>query len=440
MTNNDRDAMIKLAISAPPELGAPAGLRSAVFEAVQATRQPRPTPWTRLLGAVSPSHSRVPVLVGTALLLLALVVGLVLVIGRQPPATPLTTYHGGPDRTGVMPGPGPAGQPRILWDVSRPGPFTFNTMPLVDDGLVLVTDGSGTLAGLDATTGAVHWETHLDSPMRATPTIVGDLLMGGTDAGTVVALHVSDGSPAWTSTLASVPIAASMLYDGRAVYVGGEDGVLRVLDPATGAELWHFTMSGAITRGAAASNGVVYVGASGGEVAAIDTATHQARWTAELGPGEVGTPTVGDGLVYMGRGLQAESGPHDLVALDLATGDLRWSFATASDAQAHVGGLLSGMLYVAGEDASLTALDPTTGDFRWATMLSGSLGTQVSIAGGILYAGTADHAVHAIDATTREELWSIAVTGTPTQQAVIGGRLYLGTNLGRVIAIGGTAG
>ncbi len=342
MTTNDRDALIKLAISAPRTVEAPADLVDAIFRQVQVTKQER---GLVRLGRLGGFPRLTPVFVAAGLLVLAALV--VIAVGSRPQrrAHLLSEYHGGPDRTGIMVGPGPRGVPVLAWDATRPGPLPFTTMPLVQDGRVYVADGSGTVAALDAATGRTLWEHSTGSPARGAPALLGDLLILGRDAGDVIALGTADGVPAWDQAVGSTPITASILEADRRIYVGNEAGTFVALDGRTGARLWTVDVGGSVTRGAALADGVVYVGATGGRFSALDATTGKDRWHVELGPGEVGTPVVGPGAVFVGRGLLAPDGPHDLVALDRADGTIRWTFPAPSGRQVFPGALANGFLY-----------------------------------------------------------------------------------------------
>jgi outer membrane protein assembly factor BamB len=433
MTIHDRDALLKRAISVPDELMAPPDLGDAILRAVQATPQ-RPSGVAARLGLVWPAQRLA--LAGVALVALLIAAAILVALAQPSRSHRLAMYHGGPDRTGVMPGPGPGTNPKVVWDVPRPGALPFTTMPLVADGRVYVADESGTIAALDAATGATIWEKDVGSRIRGTPALTADLIVAGTDAGDVVALRAADGSRAWNAPVGGAPISASLLVDHGRIYAGGEDRTLHVLDAATGDQLWSLDVGGPVTHGPALADGVVYIGATGGQFSAIDVATHAARWTAGLGPGGVGTPTIGGGLVFVGRGLLGASPPHDLVALDAATGDVRWHFAALDGLQVHAGGLADGVLYAVSDGGSLFALDATTGATRWTVTPGGTLGTLASIADGVVYVGSADRTVRAFDAASGRAIWRVAVTGVPTQQAVVDGRLFLGTSLGRALAIG----
>jgi len=430
---NDRDALIKLAISAPRTVEAPADLGDAIYRQLRVTKQERSVVRLGRLGWVP---RLTPAFVAAVLLVLAALV--VIAIGSRLPQREhlLSEFHGGPDRTGIMVGPGPRGVPVVAWDVTRPGPLSFTTMPVVQDGRVYVADGSGTVAALDAATGRTLWEHPTGSPARGAPALLGDLLILGTDAGEVIALWTADGTPAWDQAVGSAPIMASILEaDGR-IYVGNEDGTFVALDGRTGARLWTVDVGGSVTRGAALADGVVYVGATGGRFSALDAASGKDRWHVELGPGEVGTPVIGPGAVFVSRGLLAPDGPHDVLALDRADGAIRWTFPAPSGRQMFPGALANGFLYGVSDDGSIYALDPTSGALRWTVAAAAAqLGTLGSIVGNVLYITTSDRNVQAFDATTGAHLWTVDVVGVPTQAAVVDGSLFLGTSLGHVYAL-----
>jgi len=347
-------------------------------------------------------------------------------------------YHGGPDRTGVMPGPGPTGQPTIGWDVARGGAIPFSIMPIVASGHVIVADASGTLAALDEGTGRELWTAGLGTTTRSSPVLIDGLVIAATDAGTLIACNSRNGARAWQSTIGRDAITASLLVADGALYVGGGDQRLFRLDPRTGKQVWSADVGGPVTRGPAYAGGVIYVGSTGGRFSAINAATHRELWRAQLGPGEVGTPAVGDGRVYVGRGLQASAPPHDLVALDIRDGSFLWSFASPAGRQVHMGGLANGLAYAVSDDGNVYALDAATGSQRWNAHTDGSIGTLAGLVDDVVYVTSTDQTIRAFNARTGDQLWSIKVQGTPTMPAVIDGRVFVGTSLGRVVAIGGS--
>jgi outer membrane protein assembly factor BamB len=433
MSTSDRDLMIRLALTPPADVQAPPDLADSIYREVVRTPQRRGLIRFGRLGWL-PAPS--PLLVTLALLALLALGLLIVALSRPTPPPVLAMYHGGPDRTGVMPGPGPAGAPVIEWDSARPGALPFNSMPVPAEGRLFVGDDSGVLAALDESSGDVLWELDLGSPIRASPAIGGALVFAGTDAGELVAARAADGGVAWRRALQDGTLLASLLVVKDTLFAGSEGGTIFALELDTGVERWSMPVSGAVTRGPAFGDGVLYVGAAGGRFSAIDVESQAVGWATELGPGEVGTPTVGDGLVYAGRGLRAPDVAHDLVALDIDDGSVVWSFESPAGQQVHMGGLAGGLVFAASEDGNLYALDATTGAAAWTASIGERLTTPVAIVDDVVYLSAEPRAVLAVNAGSGRELWRVPVVGNGSVPAVIGGRVFVGTDLGRVVAIG----
>jgi outer membrane protein assembly factor BamB len=438
MTINDRDALIKLAISVPEAVQAPPDLADAIFNQIEVTKQERGLIRLGRLGWV---RRPAPVFVALALLVLAALVAFVIALSRpRLPAHLLSEYHGGPDRTGIMVGPGPAGIPHVAWTVSRPGPFPFTTMPLVEAGRVYVADASGAVAALDATTGTDVWPARsVGSRVRGTPVLTDGLLIVGTDAGDVVALSTTDGARAWDRPMGTAPISASLLLAEGRIFAASEDGTLAALDAGSGAIIWKIALGAPVLHGAALSGSVLYVGVTGGSLFAIDAATGSRRWNpVELGPGGVGTPAIANGSVYVGSGLLTNTGA--IHVRNVSDGTAQWTWTTPEQALVHPGAVTDRILYVVSDDGNVYAVDLATHGVLWTGATQGALGTLGSLVGNVLYVSSADRTVYAFDATTGRNLWSVPVVGVPTMGAVVDGSVYVGTTLGQVDAIRDLAG
>jgi outer membrane protein assembly factor BamB len=434
MTIDDRDTLIRLALAPPPDAAAPAGLGDAIFGEVVATPQRRGLVRLRLGWLPAPSPLAVTLGLLAILALALAVAGLF-----RPPAAPiLSTYHGGPDRTGVMPGPGPAGVGVSSWDVGRRGAVSFSSMPLPVGNRVFVADVGGFLAALDFETGALIWEEDSGSAIYGAPGVVDDIVVVGNDAGEVVAYRATTLDKVWTERLEDGPVRASLLGADGVIYVGTEGGSLFALAPADGHILWSIPVGGPVTRSPAFADGLVFVGAAGVGLLAVDTATRSVRWTADLGSGEVGTPAVAGGRVYVARGILADGPPHDLVALDTRDGRELWAFASPVEEQVHVGAIAHGRVYAVSEDGNLYALDPATGKPLWTAIIGGRLTTLATVAGDTVYVSSEAGGVVALDRTSGTVLWRVKVIGSPTMAAVVGGRAFVGTDLGRVVSIEGS--
>ncbi|MGW6330849.1 outer membrane protein assembly factor BamB family protein [Nocardia rhamnosiphila] len=159
-------------------------------------------------------------------------------------------------------------------------------------------------------------------------------------------------------------IAASSqpaVVDGT-VYVGGRNGTFYALDASTGATRWSFradTPLGGnlptygLRNGPAVVDGTVYFGDNSARMWALDAQTGAQRWVRRLDNHRyaiiTGSPLVFDGHVYVGVSSQElGTATSDLypcctfrgsvVALDAATGDVRWQHYTIPPPEPTPGG------------------------------------------------------------------------------------------------------
>ena len=440
------DDAIRAALTLPAAVRAPAGLAEQVHAAVAATPQRRRS----ILGWAPSRPQRLVLrllLVGLALLALG---AILLFVGSQrpPPVPPTTsTYHGGPGRSGVMPGPGVTGVPRIEWHHQVKGPMGAWS-PVVVDGTVFVADEGGYVTALDEPTGSQRWQQPVGAAINGGITVDSGLVIVGDDAGVVHALTVADGHEAWRAT-ASAPVhSAAVVIDGVA-WVGTTDGHLVALDVLTGRPYGDPILTrGPVSRALAAAGGLVYVGSAGatprdgGTLQAYDAATATLRWAAPLEPGDTSTPSVADGLVFVTGGLdQTATGAHDLYAFDAATGAAVWPpFRAPTGTTLLIGAVAGGRVFALGDDRTMYVVDAPTGREIWRAAVGSTQSSSAGIAGGSIYVTSDDRAIHAFDIAGRAPLgggWPIAVPGVPGSPVIIDGRILVGTSFGEVVSISG---
>ncbi len=137
-----------------------------------------------------------------------------------------------------------------------------------------------------------------------------------------------------------------------------------------------------------------------------------ARWTQTVG-GHVlqAAPVVGGDTVYVAVTDLADGATGGIVALDLATGEIRWRHATAMPVRGAPA-LVGTAVIVSTIDGTVTALDAATGERRWHTPLgedvraeaAALLGAPTVDAGEILVAN--QHRVAALDPATGAARWT----------------------------------
>jgi outer membrane protein assembly factor BamB len=135
------------------------------------------------------------------------------------------------------------------------------------------------------------------------------------------------------------------------------------------------------------------------------------RWTHPAGQG------VATDLPAIGGTLFAVTFADELIALDIESGSLLWSFATGAPNQDFVisssPAVAADRVFFGGLDGVLYALDAQTGAPVWNRRLGDRVSTSAFLAGGSLYAGTLDGRLHKLDPGTGEVTASLKTEEPP---------------------------
>ena len=209
---------------------------------------------------------------------------------------------------------------------------------IVSDGKrVYISSRDKTLYAFDAATGKEQWRAQSQDMMTATPALYRDMVLFADYKGIVRAVGASDGKPRWSYD-AKLPVAGDLIVDADRVFVGSRTYELIALDAANGKELWkHYYWFSWIESPPVVRDGVVYTGSSDGVgVFAIDARDGKLRWKAAV-PGwawprtAVGKQTVVAATV--GAGAYPGSRAGSLVAIDRASGAIRWMYLEPPSAE-----------------------------------------------------------------------------------------------------------
>jgi outer membrane protein assembly factor BamB len=215
------------------------------------------------------------------------------------------------------------------------------------------------------------WNYQTGAAVDTAPAIVNDVAYIANNAGQLMALDVHNGSPIWSSTLAS----------GAAI--AGSPAV----DPAAG---------------------LVFVGADDGTVDAFATATGKLAWSTNIG-GDVSAPVFGSGEVY----VTTSAGVVEAVVE--TTGVKSWSTTlTSTTSGAPALDTTSKVLVVGESNGHVQELNATTGALDWVFDASGSVSASPTIEGGEVYFGSAGDYVYAISESTGAQTWSYKTAGSVT--------------------------
>jgi outer membrane protein assembly factor BamB len=227
-------------------------------------------------------------------------------------------------------------------------------------------------------------------------------------------------------------VISTPVVDGDAVYVGSTDHKLYAVNRADGSLKWSFDTYGPVNSSPAVSNGLVMFASVDGRFYAVDVATGKRKWMFKTdgesrftAPGIHGaiprtemmadpfdvflsSPTVANGIVYFG------SGDHNVYALDVATGTLKWKFKTGDVVHASPA-VVNNVVYIGSWDRNMYALDATSGTRLWQyqTGADSAIYNQVGIASsaavnnGTVFFGCRDGHFYALDAKTGAPKWNV---------------------------------
>jgi outer membrane protein assembly factor BamB len=302
-----------------------------------------------------------------------------------------------------------------------------------------------------APAGIVHvrWraELHTHQLFEARPeecssgAVVGNRLVIGSRAGSIVGVSTVDGHVDW-STPTSGGIDSEARFDAQRghVYVGGDDGAFYAIDPESGRIRWTYRAKGAIERQPDIGKDVVYVATSADRVVALDAVTGKWRWQYERE-----TP---DGFTIHGyagprlRGGQVLAGFADgyLVSLQAATGEVVWAHSLVATSEQFVDvdstPVLDGNWIVAASySGGVYSLDAKDGSSRWRLPTEGA--GPLSLIDDRIYFAAPREGLHAIAKSDGQILWrqGLPEAGDLTAPIVVGRYLLFSGSRGGLFVV-----
>lgn len=282
------------------------------------------------------------------------------------------------------------------------------TFPLLTfvDGVLCVGNDSGVVYGFDAETGDLEWTYdeypyEIDSPVTGHDGVVyvgaGSQPRGGpidlddeTINGGVYALEAATGEEIWSTDFADFTdvfwfASAPTVQNGR-VYVvasrngSGGDWKLFAFDADTGDLDWEHEFDNWGHDAPTVAGGLVLSGMVNG-VTALDAETGAVEWIRDDLPSTAAVTVVGDTVF---AGSQADSSDHGMIhALDLASGESRWTWEKADGHITNTPIVVNGTLFVGTQEGTLYALDAgVDGSSEDSLVRDGTFGHHHTFAGG----------------------------------------------------------
>jgi outer membrane protein assembly factor BamB len=197
---------------------------------------------------------------------------------------------------------------------------------------------------------------------------------------------------------------------------------------------WTYETGESIESSAAIVDGVVYVGSQAEELVALELATGKLRWKYKTkGPIGESSPTVADGLVYVG---DLSGVVH---AVDTATGIGVWTFKTEMEIKASPI-VIEDKVLIGSYDEHLYALNSKTGALLWKVQAQGPVHSTAGVLDGIAYVSGCDAQLRGVrisDGTQVLQVDAGAYTGASPALERSGARriAYFGTFENEVLAV-----
>jgi outer membrane protein assembly factor BamB len=283
---------------------------------------------------------------------------------------------------------------KVAWSYATGG--KFNAAPLVQEGVVYVPGGDGTLYALDATAGKLLWKYEAKEELATTPVVA----------------------------------------DGK-VLVASQSDALFVVEQKTGKWLWQYrrdTPSGFTIRGVSrptVSGGVAFLGFSDGQLVALRVLDGTVKWERSLSSAgqfvDVDTTPVIDDSGW----LFAASYKDGVYALDADTGDVKWHTVTQGVTQLT----LSGEALFASGDQQVAALAGANGRWLWTLPIKGTAGRTPVLARGLLLVPTQGELLFIDPLTGRQRAAWDPGQGVSAPPLWTGSALYVLSNGGYLYAM-----
>lgn len=287
---------------------------------------------------------------------------------------------------------------------------------------------------IDASDGTPTWQREVADSFGAigAPLVVGDVVIT-LDGSAVVGLHLDDGEERWRRPTGDEPLIVVDGSDAAITKRAGDE--IELVDAASGALRWEVAIGVDVggSAGLALTPSMVITGGQSDVLVGLDRTDGRRRWeiAADRGRYRYGLASMGaeDVLVFDAASNDPQDLPDDqtsyLWSIDARSGSTQWRVPVDSDGVGST--LVLNDLAIARRSGSLEAIDVETGNVRWSfpaarvNRVSRPIPELVVIATSRY--GTSE--VHAIDAGSGETRFTASLPVSATGPATASEGLLL---------------
>ncbi|HZO62480.1 MAG TPA: PQQ-binding-like beta-propeller repeat protein [Gaiellaceae bacterium] len=262
------------------------------------------------------------------------------------------------------------------------------------------------------------------------PAVVSDgVAYVGNNRGSVYAVSMRNGAVVWRHDVRRGKMAASPAVVGDALVVHGMDGVVRVLDRATGRLRFAVRVGSPIESSPLVRDRIDYFGAWNGNVYALDLRTRRFRWVHR------GGAKITSSAALAGRTLFIGDYAGRLLALAPGSGRLRWSRAVNGRIYGTPAVWGNRVFVPSSDGGSLTAFT-TGGRYLWRIHTGSYVYSSPAVWAGRVFFGSYNGLLYCVSAWSGRVGWTVqtggAVSGAP---AVVAGVVYAGSFSHRILGV-----
>jgi serine/threonine protein kinase len=279
---------------------------------------------------------------------------------------------------------------KSAWSVQMQG--AVDGSPIIYNGMVYVGSRDHFLYAFDGHKQRELWHYDAGAPLRSTPTLHGDTLFFGDDAGTMHAVQSVGGTARWRVPLQG-KIFASAAAGAGLIISATQAGRIVALNPTSGETIWEHVDGSPFYASPALLNNLVVVANGPGQVKGLDIASGKLHWTFQASGQVRATPACDDGLVL----IAALDG--SLALLDIRTGERLWQRSLGVPISASPV-LTRERVFAAGQEGAVFALSRDDGNRLWTTRTNGQLAASPVLCGATLLVIDTEGAVSLVDADT----------------------------------------
>jgi outer membrane protein assembly factor BamB len=323
-----------------------------------------------------------------------------------------------------------------IWTTTQIYP---SSIPIVVNGMVIVTGTGPRMYALDETTGVELWRsfTFTGSP-GGNPVYSNGIIYIGTTGGYLYSINATTGQKIHEATLSPDQITTSPVVANGKVFFGtysASNNRLYAYNATTLQFIWYYGTGGPIYSSPAIAGNMLYFGCDDDKIYALDISNDLGAsvvWTYTTKGNVRSTPCIAGDKLFIGSSYADDS----IFALNATTtnpyGQLIWKWTGPSSIDTTPV-FLNNIVYVTSYNkAYALKADAPAGNYtendvtikKWSATV-GYYPSTPTVADGKMFFGAGDYKLYALGITDGSMIWTSTFSYTPDEPVIADGRLFV---------------